>query len=833
MQYRLPLRNRLLLIILSTVTIIYTIGIGYISIRYKENAKEDALKLIQSVANEKATMIKANMDHDFAISRSMAQSMLVIEESEFSGKQDLQFSILTNILKSNPNYIASFLQWELNDIDPNYNKSHGRRRYLSYRQYPVLKNQALPGQFSDSPIDTIKGIVDVDTYDAENPYYLVRSSHKEFIINPYFYSYDNVKEMPANYPTQPDAILETTIIIPILKNGVFKALTGVDIPLNHFMSLIKDISPFDDSFAFVVANNGHFVAHPSPSLLAQPIPECGLVGKMAKTHFEDIRSGNSFSFTTTVENEGTLLFVMAPIQMGNTDQPWSLGIGIPERVILAEAREDFLISIATGLIGLLLLIILIAWFARSITRPIEATTLLLNDLAKGKINTDVQVSVNTKDEVEDMANSANTLVKGFIRTTRFAHEVGEGELNTEYTLLSNEDILGKSLLEMRNKLKQSKEEIELQNRELKKLSMVAQQTDNAVIIMDGLGNLEWVNKAFERLYGYNLTEIQNKFGLNLTDLSNYDEIRSIIDQCCSKRMTIAYNSILKSKEGDDKYAQTTLTPVLDETGYVIKMIAIDSDITLLKKANLEIELQKNELEKLNATKDKFFSILAHDLKNPFTTVHSLSNFINSEYKTLDETDKKDILSRIWNSSKLIYNLLDNLLTWSRSQRGLIEINPVNFCLNEVIKTNINLQNSAIDSKNISVSNKLTEELSVFADRDMIDTVFRNLINNAVKFTPENGTISIMAEKQENQTIRINIKDSGIGISDNDLNKLFRIDINTQSIGHSQEKGTGLGLILCKEFVECNHGQIEVSSTYGKGSTFSILLPLNKTFYGNN
>lgn len=826
MKYRLPLRNRLLLIIISTVAVIYSLGIGYISIRYKEKAKEDALKLIRSVANEKAAMIKASMDHDFAISRSMAQSMLAIESSSFKNKADIQFDILSSILKSNPNYIASFLQWELKDIDPKYQKSHGRRRYLSYRQYPVLKDQVLPGQFYDSPIDTIKGIVDIDSYDPENPYYLVRDNHQEFIINPYFYSYHDVKEMPADYPTQPDAILETTIIVPIIQGGKFKALTGVDIPLNHFMDLIQDISPFDESFAFVVANNGAFVAHPSPVLLAQSISECGLVGDMAHKHFDDIRIGKSFSFTTDIESEGTMLFTMSPIQMGNTKQPWSLGIGIPERVIIAEAQKDFFISISTGIIGLVLLIILIAWFARNISRPIEATTLLLNDLSKGQINTDIQLKVNTKDEVEDMAKSANKLLKGFIRTTRFAHEVGEGDLNTHYELLSKEDILGQSLLDMRNKLKQSKTEIELKNRELEKLSMVAQQTDNAVIIMDGMGRLEWINKAFERLYGYNLEEIKENFGNSLDDLSNHAEIRSLIDQCCSKRKTIAYNSVLKSKDGKVKYAQTTLTPVLDETGYVMKMIAIDSDITELQKAKLEIEHQKNELEQLNATKDKFFSILAHDLKNPFTTVHSLSHLINDNYQSIDELDRRDIIHRICDSSQHIYNLLDNLLTWSRSQRGLIKVNPVSFCLNEVISTNLNLQLAEIQNKNLVINNKISEKQMVFADRDMIATVIRNLINNAVKFTPEKGTIQIDVSKP-NDKLRLDIIDSGIGIAGSDLKKLFRIDIKTQSIGQSKEKGTGLGLILCKEFIERNKGQIEVTSQLGHGSTFSIILPIKQ------
>lgn len=825
MKYRLPLRNRLLLIIISTVSVIYSLGIGYISIRYKEKAKDDAVKLIRSVASEKAALIKARMDHDFAISRSMAQALLACERSEAEEKEQIQFTILRNILKSNPNYIASFLQWELKDVEADYNKTHGRRRFLSYRQYPVLKNQSLPGLFAQSPIDTIKGRVDTDSYDPTNPYYIVRENHQEFIINPYFYSYDNVKEMPADYPTQPDAILETTIIVPIIENEEFKALTGVDIPLNHFIDLVKEISPFKNSFAFVVANNGHFVAHPSLELLAKPLTECSLLENMDDSHFNDIKNGQPFSFTSHTTEKGKMLFTMAPIAMGNTNQPWALGIGIPESVILEEAEKDFYISIIAGIVGLLVLIVLIAWISRSVTRPIEATTELLNGLAKGQISHAPAINVNTGDEVEHMAQSANTLLDGFIRTTRFAHEIGEGELNTSYQLLSTEDVLGRSLIEMRDKLKASKQEIEQQNRELEKLSMVAQKTDNAVIIMDGSGKLEWVNAAFEKLYGYKLDEIQNKFGQNLTDLSTFGGIGAIIDQCCSQRQTVAYNSILKSKDGEAKYAQTTLTPVLDQTGYVIKMIAIDSDITSLKKANLEIEKQRNELELLNATKDKFFSIMAHDLKNPFTTVYSLSDILHKEFTSLDEEDKKAIISRIHDSSQHIYRLLDNLLTWSRSQRGLIECQPTEFSLYEVVNTILNLNSQTAKHKNITFWHNISENYKLKTDREMIATVLRNLINNAIKFTLDNGKVEIELKDGDHE-LYICVKDNGIGIAQNDIAKLFRIDINTKAIGSAKEKGTGLGLVLCKEFVERNGGSIKVESEINKGSIFTITLPQN-------
>jgi signal transduction histidine kinase len=168
-------------------------------------------------------------------------------------------------------------------------------------------------------------------------------------------------------------------------------------------------------------------------------------------------------------------------------------------------------------------------------------------------------------------------------------------------------------------------------------------------------------------------------------------------------------------------------------------------------------------------------------------------------------------------------LLNNLLTWSRAQRERIEFEPVEFNLSKLIEININLHRIAAEKKGIKLVSIYDENQKAFADREMINTVLRNLINNAVKFSGEGNSIEIKT-KTENSHIKVLIKDQGIGISEENLKKLFRIDVKFKSSGTSGEKGTGLGLILCKEFVEKNHGQIKVESVLGKGSTFSFTVP---------
>ncbi len=246
----------------------------------------------------------------------------------------------------------------------------------------------------------------------------------------------------------------------------------------------------------------------------------------------------------------------------------------------------------------------------------------------------------------------------------------------------------------------------------------------------------------------------------------------------------------------------------------------------LKKAH-DIILEQNEkLAELNATKDKFFSIIAHDLKNPFGDLIGFSEL-------LIQSVKKDNKQRIDQYSKIIYEtserghrLLENLLQWSRSQRDTIKWNPQKTNLKDMFLREIELLKSRMEKKNIQLNTELPDAL-VTVDINMISTVIRNLLTNAVKFTPEQGTITIR-ERIENDKVTIAIKDTGIGIPKENLPKLFRIDEHHTTPGTNNEEGTGLGLIICKEFIEKHNGKIQITSELGKGTEVSFLLPLTLT-----
>lgn len=245
---------------------------------------------------------------------------------------------------------------------------------------------------------------------------------------------------------------------------------------------------------------------------------------------------------------------------------------------------------------------------------------------------------------------------------------------------------------------------------------------------------------------------------------------------------------------------------------------------LLTKQQEEIERQRDELRELNVTKDKFFSIIAHDLKGPFSGLTGFLKVLSTEFDNFDKDDVKELLSSIHQSSENTYNLLNNLLEWSRSQMGKISWQPELIELGNVVKSTVELLKGHARGKGIQVQNDVSEKLEVYADEHMLNTVLRNLISNAVKYTPTGGTVQIGAEAIHGRTT-IKISDTGIGIPKQDKQKLFRVGETVTRRGTADEEGTGLGLILCKEFIEKHGGDIWVESNEGKGSIFSFSLPV--------
>jgi len=255
---------------------------------------------------------------------------------------------------------------------------------------------------------------------------------------------------------------------------------------------------------------------------------------------------------------------------------------------------------------------------------------------------------------------------------------------------------------------------------------------------------------------------------------------------------------------------------------------------LIEDQSEELYVQKesllklnDELHDLNATKDKFFSIIAHDIKNPFNAILGFTSLLEVNFAEWTDEMKLEIINLIHISSKNLYQLLENLLQWSRSQRGIIEFNPERIELKGLVYSVIDLMKGTAEAKNIELTVNLPiNELTINADRQMLNTILRNLISNALKFTNKGGKVQVMAEADA-KFIMIKITDNGIGMQNAILDNLFKIESNFTTTGTNNEIGTGLGLILVKEFVEKHGGEIGVESVVGQGSTFYFTLPLAK------
>lgn len=243
----------------------------------------------------------------------------------------------------------------------------------------------------------------------------------------------------------------------------------------------------------------------------------------------------------------------------------------------------------------------------------------------------------------------------------------------------------------------------------------------------------------------------------------------------------------------------------------------------LEESAKEITDKNTELTELNATKDKFFSIISHDLRNPIASVLMMTDLLKSHSDKMKPEELKVKLEKINKAVDSLYSLFENLHRWSQSQSGKIDFNPSRQNLLILTKNIYTLLKVQADNKDIAVELDIDPDIFVYCDENMIETVLRNLISNAIKFTPNKGRI-VVTGIDENGSIKISVSDTGVGIKDEHKTKLFSIDSKVQTKGTNKETGSGLGLVVCKEFIETHSGKIWVESEIGKGSTFCFILP---------
>ena len=367
-------------------------------------------------------------------------------------------------------------------------------------------------------------------------------------------------------------------------------------------------------------------------------------------------------------------------------------------------------------------------------------------------------------------------------------------------------------------------EIELQKSE-EKFRNVFEGSGIGMAILSLDGQFIKVNKVFSELLGYREEEL---ITLNFRDITHPGDIEKSIGLVKDLLKSEARESSLLEKRyltirGEIIWALTTVSLLTDLESKPQYFIIQVQDITKRKRNEEQVLRYAEELKILNAAKDKFFSIISHDLRNPFNSLLGLTEYVTHSYDEMTPLEIKSAISSVYTSSKHVYSLILNLLEWSMIQSGRLAVDKSVINLAELGKEIMNLYEESANHKQLELIININEDILVYADKYMIDTIVRNFVSNSIKFTNPGGKI-IIKGIINGDNAEVSVTDTGIGISPENQKNLFRIDEQFRRDGTANEKGTGLGLILCKEFIEKNNGVLWVESEEGKGSRFSFTVP---------
>lgn len=382
--------------------------------------------------------------------------------------------------------------------------------------------------------------------------------------------------------------------------------------------------------------------------------------------------------------------------------------------------------------------------------------------------------------------------------------------------------------------KQKKTEQALKNSE-EKFRRLTFTLSDIIWTINSKGIITYVSPFEENVLGYIAESIiKNSLPKFLTPssviacLNELEEMKSIVK---SGRKMEPRKLILESIRNDEnpKWIEVTSTAMYDSADNFIGFSGTCQDITKRKEADHILDenkrLHENELhlKEIIATKDKFISIIAHDLRSPFNSIIGFLELLQSKYDEFSDLERKENISLISENATITLNLLENLLVWAKSQTGGLTFRPVKQKLSSILNSVNEIFNSAINQKKLTLKLFITDDIEVFADINMLTSLFQNLISNAIKYSRQGDEIGINVQEYQNQ-IEIIVSDNGNGMSKKTVNKLFKVGEDVSMPGTYNEKGSGLGLILCKEFVEKHNGSILVESELGKGSKFIIRLP---------
>lgn len=437
MKLKLNLKNKMQLFLISISVAIYAIAIGYISVNAKKTAYNDSVELVNSNAEKFAYKIQSDLNEEMAVVRTLANAFKVYKDIPKDEWMPLFIKMYYKVYKDNSDFYKLWDSWEYNAIDPTWDKPTGRiSNVFSRVNGAIVKKQ------------------DTRSLDGDNEVYgNLKAQAREMILPVYF----DLMVTGSNEESK----LMTSLVTPVLINNEFNGVVGIDIILEKFQKMVESInlSNYTGSYAVLLTEEGKFAGHPKTEFLNQKA-KFTLKNGANFDLVKNIKTGESFNIIYSDSTAKQHYIAFAPINIGRTNTSWYLGISVPINSIMAQADRNFMISILVGLLGIFLLSLVIYIITKNISDPIQEITGFLKKLAKGQTNSEFNLKVTSGDEIEEMTDALRTSIEGLYLKTVFANNIGQGNLDYDFKLLSNEDQLGQALVNMRNSLSKAREEEE-------------------------------------------------------------------------------------------------------------------------------------------------------------------------------------------------------------------------------------------------------------------------------------------------------------------------------------------------------------------------------------
>ena len=356
-----------------------------------------------------------------------------------------------------------------------------------------------------------------------------------------------------------------------------------------------------------------------------------------------------------------------------------------------------------------------------------------------------------------------------------------------------------------------------------KYKRLFQFMDEGIVRTDNNGFIILANNALARMFGYNLPA--DIIGKHITILYPAETREQMGKELEKVSQLYNFEIFTKTKQGKEMYLLCNIKENANENGEIIGREGIIRDITELKTIELALRKSEANLKEAISTRDKFISILAHDLRTPFNALIGFSELLKEDLENYSKEEIKSFIDNIYEVSTNTFSFLNELLEWATTQQDMVAFNPENIQLIQIVNECFLLVSNVSKAKDIGLNCCVPPELYVFADRNMLKAILRNLISNAIKFTPKFGQVKIFASIKQSY-LEIIVSDTGIGMDTNTIQSLFKIGKTKSAKGTEGERGTGFGLLLCKEFVEKHGGTIWVESELGKSSNFKFTMPIN-------